>query len=126
MHYIVVENNQLIGIMPYEPAVPAGSTVVEITDEQYASIYSTKTHVFNPITLTVELKSQLVLDAEALSEAQRATNMASRQFLDNSDWKVMRHIREKALGQPTSLTDAEYLDLEQSRAEAAAAIVEIQ
>ena len=38
----------------------------------------------------------------------------------------MRHIREKALGQAASLTDQQYLDLEQARATAAAAIVEIQ
>jgi len=38
----------------------------------------------------------------------------------------MRHLREKALEQPTSLTDQQYIDLEQARATAAAAIVEIQ
>lgn len=35
----------------------------------------------------------------------------------------MRHIREKALGVATSLTDAAYLELEQSRDAAAARIV---
>ena len=49
-----------------------------------------------------------------------------RKFLADSDWKVMRHLREKALGQATSLTDQQYIDLEQARATAAAAIVEIQ
>lgn len=126
MHYIVVENNQLMGIMPYEPAVPEGSTITEITDEQYSSIFTDKTHYFDPVDLTVKSKTQETLDTEAAIETQKATNLTSIRFLEDTDWKVLRHIRQKALGQPTSLTDAEYLDLEQSRAEAAAAIVEIQ
>lgn len=115
-----------MGVMPYAPAVPDGSSVTEISDEQYNSIFTDKTHYFDPAILTVISKTQEALDEAAAIEAQRTTNTTNSQFLNNTDWKVLRHIREKALSQSTSLTDAEYLALEQARADAAAAIVEIQ
>ena len=43
-------------------------------------------------------------------------------FLNSTDWKIMRHIREQALGLETSLTDKEYLELENKRQEAAKSI----
>src|SRR5574344_1870441 len=39
-------------------------------------------------------------------------------FLNNSDWKVIRHRDQLALGVETSLTAAEYLELLQERQEA--------
>jgi hypothetical protein len=126
MHYIVVENNQIMGIMPYEPAVPESAQVITITDEQYSDIFTSKTHFFDPAALEVKLKPQEQFSKEQQDEAARIQNIEKKEFLNSTDWKVMRHIREKALGQSTSLTDQEYLDLEQARATAAAAIIEIQ
>lgn len=54
---------------------------------------------------------------------QEQTNRKALIFLSSTDWKVLRHIREKALGQPTTLSDAEYLALEQERQQAADSIV---
>ena len=126
MYYVVIEDNKISGILNYEPNVPETHTVVEVTDEEHNSIVTDKTHYFDLATLTVKSYSQTYLDTEAAKETQRITNAEKRKFLSESDWKVMRHIREKALGQPASLTDQQYLDLEQARATAAAAIVEIQ
>lgn len=126
MRYVVVENNQIMGIMPYEPNIPETSVAVEITDEEYSSIVTEKTHYFDTTSLQVVAKLQAVIDQQVADDAQREINAEKRSFLANTDWQVMRHIREKALGQPTSLTDAEYLELEQDRADAAAAIIEIQ
>ena len=125
MHYVIIENGQLSSILNYEPNVPETHTVVEITDEEHTGIY-TKTHYFDLVDLTVKSYGQAHLDSEATKEAQRVINSEKRKFLSDSDWKVMRHLREKALEQPTSLTDQQYIDLEQARATAAAAIVEIQ
>ena len=36
-------------------------------------------------------------------------------FLNETDWKVMRHIRQKALGIETTLSEEEYLELETER-----------
>jgi hypothetical protein len=126
MYYVVIENNKISSILNYEPNVPETHTVVKVTDEEHESIITAKTHYFDLIDNTVKSYSQTHLDTEAAKEAQRITNAEKRKFLADSDWKVMRHIREKALGQATSLTDQQYLDLEQARAAAAAAIVEIQ
>jgi hypothetical protein len=126
MYYIVIENGGISSILNYEPNVPETHTVVEISNAEYASIVTAKTHYFDLADLTVKSYDQTHIDTEAAKEAQRITNAEKRYFLENSDWKVMRHLREKALGQATSLTDQQYLDLEQARATAAAAIVEIQ
>jgi hypothetical protein len=126
MYYIVIEDNKISGILNYEPNVPETHTVVEVTDDEHESIITAKTHYFDLTDNTIKSYSQTHLDTEAAKETQRITNAEKRKFLAESDWKVMRHLREKALGQSTSLTDQQYLDLEQARATAAAAIVEIQ
>ena len=126
MYYIVIENGGISSILNYEPNVPDTHTVVEISDAEHASIVTAKTHYFDLTDNTVKSYSQTHLDTEVAKETQRIANAEKRKFLAQSDWKVMRHIREKALGQTTTLTDQQYLDLEQARATAAAAIVEIQ
>ena len=126
MYYVIIENGKISSVLNYEPNVPETHTVVEISDADHESIITTKTHYFDLVDLTVKSYGQAHLDTEAAKEAQRITNAEKRKFLADSDWKVMRHLREKALGQPTTLTDQQYLDLEQARATAAAAIVEIQ
>ena len=126
MYYIVIENGGISSICNYKPNVPKTHTVVEISDAEHESIVTAKTHYFDLTDNTVKSYSQTHLDTEAAKETQRIANAEKRKFLAQSDWKVMRHIREKALGQTTTLTDQQYLDLEQSRATAAAAIVEIQ
>jgi hypothetical protein len=55
--------------------------------------------------------------------AQMAVNSEAQAFLNASDWKILRHLREQALGIPTSLSSSEYLALEQERADAAARII---
>jgi hypothetical protein len=126
MYYIVIENGEISSVLNYEPNVPETHTVVEISDAEHESIVTAKTHYFDLTDNTVKSYSQTHLDTEVAKETQRIANAEKRKFLAQSDWKVMRHIREKALGQTTTLTDQQYLDLEQSRATAAAAIVEIQ
>jgi hypothetical protein len=59
------------------------------------------------------------IEAQAISEKEKTE---ARQFLNQSDWKILRHIRQKALGIELSLSEEEYLALEQQRAEAAAKI----
>ncbi len=118
MYYVCVENNRVVSVLNYSPNVPSSITVTQITDEQHNQIMA-NTHKFDVPTKTVVTNpdfSQSEIDREKL-------NAAEREFLRDTDWKIMRHIRQKALGQTTSLTDAEYLDLEQQRAAAADRIV---
>jgi len=39
----------------------------------------------------------------------------NREFLNSTDWKILRHIREQALSKSTTLSQAEYLELERQR-----------
>jgi hypothetical protein len=126
MYYVIIENGEISSVLPYEPTVPETHTVIEISNAEHDSVIIAKTHYFDLTDLTVKSYSQTHLDSETAKEAQRLINAEKQNFLSTTDWKIMRHLREKALEQPTSLTDQQYLDLEQARATAAAAIVEIQ
>jgi hypothetical protein len=118
MHYVCIENNQITGIQSYEPAVPNTVSVVTISDNQYTQIIE-QTHRFDVVSRTVVAVDQAIIN----QREQDRLNGLEREFLNSTDWKVMRHIRQKALGIPTSLTDAEYTELEQQRQAAAARIV---
>jgi hypothetical protein len=57
------------------------------------------------------------------AEAQAAINAASLKYLAETDWQVLRHLRQLALEIQTTLSSEEYLQLEQSRSEAAEKII---
>lgn len=54
---------------------------------------------------------------------QEKVNAEAEKFLADTDFKVLRHIRQKALAVATSLTEEEYLALEQARHDAALRII---
>jgi hypothetical protein len=119
MHYVCLENNQVVSMLNYQPSVPSSVTVIEISDIDYSNIEN-KTHFFNTSTNAVE-----PLTTEQLAQLQTFNQNNERyEFLNSTDWKVLRHIREKALGVETSMTEQEYLDLETQRQEVAKSIAE--
>jgi hypothetical protein len=118
MYYVCIENAAVTSIMSYEPAVPRTVSITLITDEQYAQIMA-QTHYFN-----VELSSVVAVSTEVITRKEtEIANGQEREFLNSTDWKVLRHIRQKALGITTSLTEEQYLTLESQREEAASRIV---
>jgi hypothetical protein len=118
MYYVCIENNQVTGIQSYEPAVPSTVLVTTITDSQHQQILD-QTHRFDVASRTV-----VAVDSAVLAEKEQyRLNGIEREFLNSTDWKILRHMRQKALNVPTSLTDAQYLELEQQRQAAAARIV---
>lgn len=68
-------------------------------------------------------------ELEALQAAATATkdrlgiNATNETFLAETDWKILRHLREQHLSVATSITQAEFDDLEQERQDKAKAIV---
>lgn len=118
MHYVCIEDNKVIGVLQYQPNVPGSISVVQITDDQAVQLQNS-THVFNVTSRTVEPVSGAVIS----QRAQDLANSQEREFLNSTDWKVLRHIRQKALGVPTSLSDSEYITLENQRQQAASRIV---
>jgi hypothetical protein len=118
MYYVCIENNLIIGIQNFEPNVPNTVTVSAISDEQYEKIKN-QTHRFD-----INLNTIVPEDLSILNNKERERlNGAEREFLNSTDWKILRHIRQKALNTTTTLTEAEYIALEQQRNDAAARIV---
>jgi hypothetical protein len=117
MHYVCIENNTIISILNYQPNVPETVTVQEISDEQ-ANQIAAQTHYFDVVDKTVKA----VDSAITAQKAKDVANGQEREFLNSTDWKILRHIRQKALNIATSLSDAEYIQLEQQREAAAARI----
>lgn len=118
MYYVCIENELVTSIMSYEPTVPSTVTVVTISDEQYAQIMA-QTHKFDVLSKAVVAIASSELSQKELDKA----NAVLREFLNSTDWKILRHIRQKALNVATTLTDAEYIALEQQRNDAASQIV---
>jgi hypothetical protein len=118
MYYVCIENNLVTGIQSYEPAVPNTVSVISISDEHHAQIMA-QTHRFDLASRTVVAVDQAVIN----QQEQDRLNGIEREFLNSTDWKILRHIRQKALNITTSLSDEEYIQLEQQREAAAARIV---
>ena len=117
MYYICIENGKIVSVLDYVPNVPETVRVVPITDEDNKKILE-KTHVFN-----IELNRVVPMSADKVAEIGEVTaSIENFNFLNNSDWKVLRHIRQKALGLATSLTEAEYIELERQRQIASTAV----
>jgi hypothetical protein len=117
MHYVCLENNQVISIVNYEPSVPNTVTVVSITDSEFKSIED-KTHQFD-----IEAGRVVPLSAaELLNQQTYNSNVEKLEFLRSTDWKILRHLREKALNVETSMTEEEYLTLENERQQTAKSI----
>jgi hypothetical protein len=63
-----------------------------------------------------------IIDITAEVLAQKESSDALR-YLEMTDYKVLRHIREKALNVSTTLSEIDYLTLEQSRDLAASKVL---
>ena len=113
MHYVCIENNLVVSILNYEPNTPQSVSVVPIPDEDHQLI-ANQTHIFD-----VDLLSIRALTNKELNDLFDVEGATKRDFLNSTDWKVLRHLREKALGVSTSLTSQQYLDLEAERQETA-------
>ena len=92
--------------------------IVEVSEQQVHGL------VTGSLLLDHATKTIIQADADALLQIKLVEESdTARRYLISTDWKVMRHIRELALGLATTLTAEEYLSLEQSRADAAAKVI---
>jgi len=119
MYYVCIEDGKIDTICNYLPEVPPTISIVEISDNDYHSISVDRSHYFDIASLTVKPVGQ-----EVSNQRQRELHNAPlMEYLNKTDWKVLRHIRQKTLGVPTSLTENEYLDLETERNSVASQII---
>lgn len=115
--FICIENNKVTSILDYLPNAPDTVQVFEISDEDSEKI-KTDYYYFD-----IKSKKVLAINDDKLKQiAKRGENFKNQNYLSSTDWKIMRHIREQALGLETSLTNKEYLELENKRQEAAKSI----
>lgn len=110
IHYVLVEDGRVIDIINYEPNTPDTVSVYPIPKEDYDSIVA-ESHFFD-----LETRKVIPVGAEI---TKRKLAIAARDkgktYLQETDWIVMRHIREIALKLPTTLSDEEYIALETER-----------
>jgi len=112
MPFVYIENNEVVSVLNYQADVPSSIEQVEITNAEYEGLFNE--------TFTFDLSTKKVVQNPNVSNSEISQRDAElRDFLHRSDWKVLRHIREKNLGLETSLTEQQYLDLEQERHDAA-------
>lgn len=117
MRYLCIEDNVITAALTYEPAVPASVRVLTVTDSEYQQL-ADRTHYFDPASDQILPRTADMLAQDARAQEQ----LDARKFLSDTDWQVLRHMREQALSKPTTLTQSAYLELERQR-DAAAAII---
>ena len=130
------EHTIQVEVSPYVPAVfeeqqvlVAEAILDEEGNELEAAEYELQNVMISPAVEAV-YEDQIVpsefeieiLDITA-QVAQEQVNRESQAFLDSSDWKILRHLREQTLGLISSLTPEQFSALELARSEAANAIV---
>ena len=118
MHYVCIEDNRVTSILSYKPNTPPSVSVYEITDDELNDI-NKDTHHFDIASKTVIQNPTKYMDAKEVEKQ----NLVHKRFLSDTDWMVLRHVREKALGLETNMTEDKYIELEQQRNNAAKSIV---
>ena len=118
MQYVCIENEKIISILNYRPNVPSSVEVVELSDSNYLQIQN-QTHYFD-----IQSKTIVPVPNEELEQRQvEKENIEPREFLNSTDWMILRHIRQQTLGIPTSLSEQQFIDLENRRNQAASIII---
>jgi hypothetical protein len=112
--FVCIENGFVVSILDYQPNVPDNITVAKITKEQYETIMA-GTHFFDVEAMQVKSAP----DAQIAKKEIERRDAQRRHVLESTDWQVLRHIRQKALGIPTTLSEDKYLELENLRQQAA-------
>ncbi len=124
MNYLLIENEQLVGVCDYEPNIGEDNIRVitysgNIPRERIlyinGKIEDSDNYVF--------LNGKYVRKTKAITNLIN-TNSESKNYLKDTDWLVIRHRDQLALGQTTSLTNEQYLDLLTKRQAARERVVE--
>ncbi len=124
MIYLLIENNNLVGVCDYEPNI--GDDNIQIIE------YSGNIPKENIIYIDgkicniddyVFINEKYVKKTKAVSNLIN-TNNESRNYLADTDWLVIRHRDQLDLKQETSLTEEQYIDLLNKRQAARERVVE--
>jgi len=112
MPFVYIENNEVVSVLQHKAETPSSVEQIEISHNEYEGLFNE--------SLIFDLSTRKVIENSNSQNVQKhEKNAELRYFLQSTDWKVLRHIRETNLKLDTSLTDEEYLELEQKRQQAA-------
>lgn len=111
MNYLLIENNELVGVCDYEPNIGTDNVQVltysgNIPQERILYIDGKIVDSENYILIN----NKYVKKTKAITELVN-TNNESKKYLNETDWLVIRHRDQLDLKQETSLTHEQYLDL---------------
>jgi len=122
--YPAIEPVLISEAIPGSPAVmDEAGNIVEAEIPEVHAVYSeaipARTH------REVKLRAEYTVEVVDITEAVALEKLSTEalRYLESTDWKVLRHIRQKALGITTSMSDEEYLEFELSRVEAANKVI---
>jgi len=124
MNYLLIEKGELVGICDYEPntadddikVIPySGNIPADRILYLEGKIADSNDYVF--------INDKYVKKTKAVTELLE-TNEEARNYLNDTDWLVIRHRDQAALNQETSLTEVQYLDLLTKRQAARERVVE--
>ena len=124
MNYLLIENDKCVGVCDYEPNV--GNDNIQVITysgniPQERLIYvDGKVADMNNYTF---INGKYVKKTKAIEKLLN-TNDEAKHYLNDTDWLVIRHRDQLALGQTTSLTNEQYLDLLTKRQAARERVVE--
>lgn len=115
-YYVAFERDtkKLVCIQDHEMNTPDDIDSFTITQEEYSGLSS------GYLKLDIDEKRTVNKTEEELLEVSIYEEIIKARFtLNSTDWKVLRHVREKNLNKETTLSEDEYLALETLRESAA-------
>lgn len=112
MPFVYIENDEVVSVLNYKADIPSSIKEIEITPSEYEGLFD-ETFIFDVAT------KKVIQNPSSSNKVISQKDAELRDFLRRSDWKILRHIREKNLGLETTLTNQEYIDLEWQRHAAA-------
>lgn len=124
MNYLLIENNELVGICDYEPNIGEDKITVipysgNIPKERIlylnGKIEDSNNYLF--------INGKYIKRTKAVETLVNSNNEA-KNYLNDTDWLVIRHRDQLALNQQTSLTTEQYTDLLIKRQSARERVVE--
>ena len=126
MNYLLIEEGNLVGICDYEPNIGNDNIQVIKYSENIPrerilylneKIVDSKDYVY--------INNKYIKNTKAVADLLEK-NKTARNYLTDTDWLVIRHRDQIALGQETSLTTEQYLDLLAKRQVARESVVDYE
>ena len=124
MNYLLIENEKLVGVCDYEPNV--GDDDIQVV--AYSGNIPRERIIYVDGKV-VDMNNYVFINGKYIKKTRAIenllnTNDEAKHYLNDTDWLVIRHRDQLALGQTTSLTNEQYLDLLTKRQAARERVVE--